>query len=197
MPVLLCLLDLFGGMVDVRAVVAVLVGPACGLGGPGAIATTPALAPAAVVDGAAMLPAFEPTDPVVDLGDSDSVLVGFGAVGVVAGVCATEFLREDFLEERVEETGTEFPLPRLRFLITSVFSESGRTTPCSLRKRPQALQSGCPSGFRLHNGVVWVKQLVHVVGPEPLSGCLVPPGLTGREGAAELKPDSGGVLGDD
>jgi hypothetical protein len=39
-------------------------------------------------------------------------------------------------------TGSEAPDPRLRFLMTSVFSDRGRTTPWSLRKRPQALQSG-------------------------------------------------------
>lgn len=47
----------------------------------------------------------------------------------------------------------EFPPPRLRFLITSVFRESGLTTPCSLRNNPHALQRGWPSGFLLHNGV--------------------------------------------
>lgn len=119
----------------------------------------------------------EPTEPVVDLGDSDS-LAGLAEVGVVAeaaeeatGVWAIEFLRDDFLDEREELTGIELPLPRFRFLITSVLSESGRTTPCSLRKRPQALQSGWPSGLRRHSGVVWVKQLVQVVGPLPPSPC--------------------------
>lgn len=34
------------------------------------------------------------------------------------------------------------PEPRFRFLITSVFKLSGRTTPCNFRKRPQALQRG-------------------------------------------------------
>ena len=46
------------------------------------------------------------------------------------------------------------PEPRLRFLMTSVFRLSGLTTPWSFRNRPQALQSGCPSGFRRHRGVV-------------------------------------------
>lgn len=50
--------------------------------------------------------------------------------------------------------------------------------------------------MRRHKGVVWVKQLVQVVGALP-SPCLVPPGLWGRDGAAELKPDSGGELGED
>ena len=87
--------------------------------------------------------------------------------GVVAAgeVCAIEFFREDFFDERVEPTvETALPLPRLRFLITSVFRDNGRTTPCSLRKSPQALHNGCPSGLRRHSGVVCVKQFVHVVG---------------------------------
>jgi hypothetical protein len=33
------------------------------------------------------------------------------------------------------------------------------------KKRPQALHRGWPSGFRLHNGVVVVLQLVHMVWP--------------------------------
>lgn len=52
-------------------------------------------------------------------------------------------------------------LVRLRFLITSVLRLSGRTTPCSLRNRPQALHNGCPSGFLRHKGVVVVPQFVH------------------------------------
>lgn len=35
-----------------------------------------------------------------------------------------------------------FPPPRLRFLMTSVFRDKGRTTPWSLRNRPHALHSG-------------------------------------------------------
>jgi hypothetical protein len=92
------------------------------------------------------------TDP-VDLGDSESAALF--DVGVVTGVWAIEFFRDDFFEARVAATPTgAFPLPRLRFLITSVFSDKGRTTPCSFRKSPQALQSGCPSGLRRHKGVV-------------------------------------------
>lgn len=34
------------------------------------------------------------------------------------------------------------PPLRLRFLITSVFKLSGRTTPCNFRKRPHALHKG-------------------------------------------------------
>lgn len=56
-------------------------------------------------------------------------------------------------------------LLRLRFLITSVFRLSGRTTPCSFKNSPQALHRGCPSGLRRHNGVVVVAQLVHFVPP--------------------------------
>jgi len=139
------------------------------------------------------------TEPAVDFGDSDS-LAALPDEGVVAGVWTIEFFRDDFFDERVEPEptlDTVLPLPRFRFLITSVLSDNGRTTPCSFRKRPQALHKGWPSGFRRQSGVVWVKQLVQVVG-WPLS-CpgLVPPGLTGLEGAAELKPDSGGELGED
>ena len=50
---------------------------------------------------------------------------------------------------------------------------------------------------RRHSGVVCVKQLVHVVGALAWSPCLVGPGLEGRDGAAELKADSGGEFGDD
>lgn len=60
-------------------------------------------------------------------------------------------------------TGSVLPEPRLRFLMTSVLSDRGRTTPWSFRKSPQALHRGWPSGFRRQRGVVCVKQLVHVV----------------------------------
>lgn len=154
--------------------------------------------PPVLAGDAALLPlppaAPKPAEP-VDFGDSESILAD---VGVDTGVCASEFFRDDFLDARDDEPATgAVPLPRLRFLMTSVLSESGRTTPCSLRKRPHALQSGWPSGLRRQSGVVCVKQLVQVVGAVPCSPCLVPPGLVGRDGAAELKPDSGGVLGDD
>lgn len=56
-------------------------------------------------------------------------------------------------------------LDLLRFLMTSDFRLSGRTTPCSLRKSPHALQRGFPSGSLRHNGVVVVLQLVHFVLP--------------------------------
>jgi hypothetical protein len=42
----------------------------------------------------------------------------------------------------VPPTGKFAPEPRLRFLITSVFKLSGRTTPWSFKNRPQALQRG-------------------------------------------------------
>lgn len=61
--------------------------------------------------------------------------------------------------------GWAAPLDRLRFLITSVFRLRGRTTPCSFRKSPQALQRGWPSGFLLQSGVVVVLQLVQRVVP--------------------------------
>lgn len=139
-----------------------------------------------------------------DGGDSDPARL-FGCVDVVGVVAETnEFFRIPFFAARVEvpETGTEFPLPRLRFLITSVLRESGRTTPWSFKNSPQALHNGWPSGFLLHKGVVCVKQLVHVVGiPFPLGPLaalpLDPSGDGGLDGSAELNPLSGGELGPD
>ncbi len=165
----------------------------CGFGGPGAIGTTPPLELVAV-DPELATP--EPTEPVADLGDSDS-----GAEALPEGVdvpdgCAIEFLRDPFLLEERVETGA-VPLPRLRFLMTSVLRDKGRTTPCSFRKSPQALQSGWPSGFRRQSGVVCVKQFVQVVGAPLWSPCLLPLGLPGLDESAVLKPDSGGELGDD
>lgn len=114
-------------------------------------------------------------------------------VGVTVDTCCTEFLREDFFV-REAPTARVLALLRLRFLMTSVFSDRGRTTPCNLRNKPQALQSGWPSGLRRHRGVVEVRQLVQMVGPAvPCSPFL---GLAGRDGAALLRPDSGGVLGE-
>ncbi len=129
----------------------------------------------------------------------------------VADIAKAEFLREVgpegvvdalplfFLEDLVlvPPTGRLAPEPRLRFLMTSVFNDSGRTTPCSLRKSPHALHSGWPSGFLRQSGVVWVKQLVQVVGTPFWSPFLEPPGLLGREGTALLKPDSCGEFGED
>jgi len=45
-------------------------------------------------------------------------------------------------EALAELVPPEFPPPRFRFLMTSVFRDKGRTTPWSLRKRPQALHRG-------------------------------------------------------
>jgi hypothetical protein len=145
------------------------------LGGPGAIGTTPPVFKLETgVDIETAVFGLSPAEP-VDFGDSESAALC--DVGVVTGVCAIEFLREDFFADRVdaEPTGA-FPLPRLRFLMTSVFNDNGRTTPCSFKNKPHALQSGWPSGLRRHRGVVCVKQFVHVVGAPP-SPCLVPPGL--------------------
>jgi hypothetical protein len=64
--------------------------------------------------------------------------------------------------------GAVDPLPavlplRFRFLITSVFKLRGRTTPCSFRNSPQALQRGLPLESRRQRGVVPVPQFVHAV----------------------------------
>lgn len=111
------------------------------LGGPGAIGTTPPVFEFGALDATetAVL-GLSPMEP-VDFGDSESAALC--DVGVVAGVCAIEFLRDGFLDARVaaEPTGA-LPLPRLRFLMTSVFKDRGRTTPCSFKNRPHALQSG-------------------------------------------------------
>ena len=123
----------------------------------------------------AVLPPL-PTDPETDCGLALSLTLLAGLLlGVVACTGAVEFIvaatTEFFLvpgpldivpiffEARVEAPpdapmGKDAPDPRFRFLITSVFKESGRTTPWSFRKRPQALHRGCPSGFRRHRGVV-------------------------------------------
>lgn len=113
---------------------------AIGFGGPGAMFTT--LVVLGVGSGV-----FE---EVVDFGDSDS---GARVWVNASGVLTREFFREAFFDVRALLIGIA-PLPLLRFLMTSVFSDSGRTTPCSFRKRPQALQSGLPSGFLRHSGVV-------------------------------------------
>lgn len=51
---------------------------------------------------------------------------------------------------------------RFLLLITSVFKLIGRGRPCSLRKRPHALQSTEPASSLLHSGVVEVVQFWHV-----------------------------------
>lgn len=171
-----------------RRVGAVSGGCVAGFGGPGAIGTTVFTGLSAGPELVGVLAA----EPPPDLGESDSLARLFPVAGVPA--CTTEFLRLTAFLERDDPTGTVLPLPRLRFLMTSVFKLNGRTTPCSLRKSPQALHSGWPSGLRRHKGVVCVKQLVHVVGTPLFS----PPGrgLPGRDGAADVKPDSGGDAGD-
>src|SRR5579859_5924692 len=56
---------------------------------------------------------------------------------------ATEFFRAEVRVGTVSAVvAVVFPPPRFRFLITSVFKDSGRTTPCSLRNNPHALHSG-------------------------------------------------------
>jgi len=109
-----------------------------GFGGPGAIDTTPfalGVAP----------------DDVVELGDSESCGI---RCGIGAGGATREFLRDAFLPTDLVLLTCVAPLPRLRFLITSVLRDRGRTTPWSFRNRPHALHSGFPSGFRRHKGVV-------------------------------------------
>lgn len=59
--------------------------------------------------------------------------------------------------------GLLLPLFLFLFLITSVFKLNGLTTPCNFRNKPHALQSGFPSGFLRHRGVVVVLQFVHCV----------------------------------
>lgn len=91
----------------------------------------------------AVLPAAEAAPPGMAGGDSDVVLLCARLdVGVVMEIWATEFLREDFFDERDAPTARLLALLRFRFLMTSVFNDNGRTTPCSLRNRPQALQRG-------------------------------------------------------
>src|SRR5690242_12371300 len=69
-------------------------------GGPGAIGTTPADFEFEAAGARLALADAPPPDP-VDLGDSDSA-----AFGVVTGVMAIEFLRDDFFEARVEDGPT-------------------------------------------------------------------------------------------
>lgn len=85
-----------------------------------------------------------PAEPAVDFGDSDSFTEFLPEVGVVAGVWATEFFRlaAFFERDEVPGVGMALPLPRFRFLMTSVFKLSGLTTPWSFRKRPHALHRG-------------------------------------------------------
>lgn len=116
----------------------------CVLGGPGAIGTTPLLDAVALTLVAVFAAVVLGAEPAVDLGDSESAPLALPEVGVVAEDCAAiEFLRDVLFFDLLEPpTGTLFPLPRLRFLMTSVLSDSGRTTPCNFKNRPHALQSG-------------------------------------------------------
>lgn len=121
------------------------------------------------------------------------LLLLLGAAEVEAtGGCWVEFFREIFLPALTALTVTLLLPPRLRFLITSVFNDKGRTTPCNLRKSPQALHRGWPSGLRRHNGVVRVKQFVQVwlAALPDWSPPFEFPGLAGREGALLLKLES-------
>lgn len=136
--VLLCPRCFFGGMTRVGAEAGVI---GVGFGGPGAMAIgflIVGFSAVALVGVVAAVPVL--AEPAFDLGESASV------ADILAGLleeCAIEFLRLAIffdLEDVAVEDG--LPLPRLRFLITSVFKLSGRTTPCSLRNRPQALQRG-------------------------------------------------------
>jgi hypothetical protein len=71
-------------------------------------------------------------EPVADGGDCELFsLMAFADDGVDTGVCWTEFFLEDFFDARVADApiGRVLPLPRFRFLMTSVLSDSGRTTP--------------------------------------------------------------------
>lgn len=52
-------------------------------------------------------------------------------------------------------------LTRFLLLIISVFKLIGRGLPCSLRNKPQALQSTEPCSSRRHSGVVLVEQFWH------------------------------------
>jgi hypothetical protein len=228
---LLCLRWRFDDMVIERGSdAAPAPGPGVFLGGAAAIGTTP-FPPTAPPDDPALklvgvLPAVLPPDaPPTLAGLSPSLALPARVVadgGVVA--CATltgvdmasvEFLRVAvpalpepppafFLAARVlvPPTGKVAPDPRFRFLMTSVFKLSGLTTPWSFRNRPHALQSGWPSGFRRHSGVVWVKQLVQVVGvfPSPwfppapcrfvVEPCFDPGGDDGRLGVTDENPES-------
>ena len=125
----------FGGMARVGAEAGAMGG---GFGGPGAIATgflVVGLSPLVLVGVVAEVPV--PVEPAADLGESASF-----ALAEVLLDWAIEFLRLAILRDREEVLVDGLPLPRLRFLMTSVFKLSGRTTPCNLRNKPQALQSG-------------------------------------------------------
>lgn len=113
-----------------------------GFGGPGAIGTVPGLARMAVWPEVELVGVVaEPMEPVMELGDSDSCVGVLVDSNVEAVGWTREFLRLAFFAPRAP-TGIVLAVPRLRFLMMSVLSERGRTTPWSLRNRPHALQSG-------------------------------------------------------
>jgi len=127
----------FGGMARVGTDAGAI---GVGLGGPGAIAIgflVVGFSAVALVGVVTALPV--PADPPTDFGESASLAEDFE--GVFAE-CAIEFLRLAIFLDREDVATAGFPLPRLRFLMTSVFKLRGLTTPCSLRNRPQALQRG-------------------------------------------------------
>ena len=67
-------------------------------------------------------------EPAMAGGDSEELPLGVREATKLEGICM-EFLRDDFLEEREVPTAKLLALLRLRFLMTSVLSDSGRTTP--------------------------------------------------------------------
>lgn len=77
--------------------------------------------------------------------------------------------------------------------MTPVLRFAGRSTPCRLRNRPHALQSGLPSESRRHSGVLVVPQLRHLIGPPSASTffeIVPPPGLgAGDEEDDLVSPD--------
>ena len=141
------------------AVEDIVVGAIGGLGGPGAIGTTPNFAAGTEDEAPAVVTAGPPSDagvgllPLlwlefdgapVDCGDSELLLLCLPEPEADVIGCTREFFRDVFFDVRPDDVPAvlEFPVPRFRFFITSVFKESGLTTPCNLRNRPQALQSG-------------------------------------------------------
>jgi hypothetical protein len=70
-----------------------------------------------------------PPEPAVEFGDSDSLVEALAELAVVEEACAMEFFRLATFFDLVALTGPELPLPRLRFLMMSVFKLRGRITP--------------------------------------------------------------------
>jgi hypothetical protein len=65
-------------------------------------------------------------EPVMEGGDSEVLMRDPMELD---GACWIEFLREVFLDDREAPTASVLALLRFLFLMTSVFSDSGRTTP--------------------------------------------------------------------